>query len=340
MSNNQHTHLYNLDLLRGLAILLVVVQHAWTMSDMDIDSWGWLCHGYRIFISCGVPLFVVLSGALLLDAPVLPMGDFYRRRFWRVAMPFLLWALAVYVLSFVTHKYDEVTSWQDFLLCFVPYLLQNRINEFHWFVHMILALYLIAPFLQRAFTLCNRRTIEGVLLVWVALLLLRAFVPGVYLLHYTSDLLPFLGCFVGGYYLKHYASGRGLRFWFIIIFAALTLVDILTKARYGFLPLLMSVALTGIFLSAPMHKAPRWGGIWVRMSRYSFMIYLIHIPIIRAVLTASGLQADPARPWLAFAQPLCLALIALTVCCLLGWVIDFMPRWVQQWTGVTGKEKK
>ena len=337
-TNKTTTHLYNLDLLRALAIGLVVLQHSWTMSDMDTDQWGWLCHGYRILISVGVPLFIVLSGALLLDAPILPVRDFYKRRMSRVLLPFLLWATVVYVVSFVTHKYEEVTTWQDFLLCYLPYLLTNQINEFHWFIHLILALYLITPFLQRALVQSNQSVVRWLLVGWSVVLVLRALWPAVFMLHYTSELFPFLGCFVAGYYLKHYCQGKSLRQWSLAALGVLILVDVLTLARYSFVSMWMSVALTGLFLSFPMTNSPSRCALWLSVSRYSFMFYLVHIPIVRAILTASGAEADPQQPGLAFVQPIWLALSALTVCCLMGWVIDHLPLWVQHLTGVTSKK--
>ena len=47
----------------------------------------------------GVPLFVMLSGALLLNPAKAdePMGVFYKKRFWRVGLPLIFWTLVYFV---------------------------------------------------------------------------------------------------------------------------------------------------------------------------------------------------------------------------------------------------
>ncbi|MCR5395404.1 MAG: acyltransferase [Bacteroidales bacterium] len=324
------THLYNLDLLRALAMVLVVLQHAWTMSEMDTDEWGWLCHGYRILIGVGVPLFVVLSGALLLDAPVLSFREFYRRRMSRVLLPFLVWATVVYTFSFLTHKYEDISTWQDFVLSYIPYLITNRINDSHWFVHMILALYLMAPFLQRALLQCSQRVVASSLVAWFVVMVLRVVWPDVYGLRYVSSLFPFIGCFVAGYYLKHYAQQLPLRRNASVALVLLTLVDIVELGQYSVLPHCMAIALFGLFLTKPLLQCPKWARLGLLVSSCSYMIYLVHIPLIRSILVYTGITADPAQPGQALLQPVWLAAIALVVCCLMGLVIERLPRWAQR----------
>lgn len=342
MQMNQNHHLYNYDLLRGIAIILVAVQHAWSMSDMDLDEWGLLCYGYRTIVNCGVPLFVILSGALLLDAPICPMRDFFKRRFTRVLFPFLIWATAVYLLSYFTHKYDEIVTWKDVFCNFIPYLLSNRINEFHWFVHMIIALYLITPFIQRALSLCGRKTMDCVMLGWVLVMLAKSFCPSIYLLRYTTSLFPYLGCFLAGYYLRHYCYSKSLRWWSLSVFVAFAIVDIVTETRLSYVEPLMAIALFSFYSVRPMNKQPSGSGLMILLSRYSYMIYLIHIPIIRMVLTYTGVRASVSALGTALVQPLWLAAIALAVCVAICWILEHVRPLepVLKYLGITSAAKK
>jgi len=139
---------HRLDYIRTLAILMVITLHTWSLAK--VCAFPLLNGVYHAFEDCGVPLFLMISGALCLSAPIESISSFYRKRLWRVLLPFLIWSAVVYVLSALLHKYDEIQTWQDALRCYVPYLLTNRINYAHWFVPLILVLYLLTPLLKPA----------------------------------------------------------------------------------------------------------------------------------------------------------------------------------------------
>ena len=140
---------------------LVVMQHAWSMLDLDDSSYGLVCGAYRAISTVGVPLFVFVSGALLLPRKPEPLKVFYKKRLNRLLIPFLLFASIMYMVSLFIGQYD----WWDgeiktALLQFLPSLLENKINISHWFVHMLLVIYLLTPFLQRAISALSQREIE------------------------------------------------------------------------------------------------------------------------------------------------------------------------------------
>ena len=73
-----------LDILRALAILMVVTVHTWSLARIDANAYPVLSVVYACFHRCGVPLFVMISGALQLSAPVRPLGEFYKKRYLRI----------------------------------------------------------------------------------------------------------------------------------------------------------------------------------------------------------------------------------------------------------------
>ncbi len=96
-----------LDLLRALAIIVVVIYHAGIMGfpmPGRVDRWGWI----------GVDLFFVLSGYLIggqLLAPLardrrIHLGRFFARRALRI-MPAYFVVLAVYFLLPPLREYPE-----------------------------------------------------------------------------------------------------------------------------------------------------------------------------------------------------------------------------------------
>jgi fucose 4-O-acetylase-like acetyltransferase len=47
---------YNIDVAKALAMVLVVMQHAWSMLDLDNPEFGLVCSAYRAIVTVGVPL--------------------------------------------------------------------------------------------------------------------------------------------------------------------------------------------------------------------------------------------------------------------------------------------
>ena len=167
---------WNLDLAKALAMLLVVMQHAWSMLDLDNPELGLLCGDYRAVSTIGVPLFVFVSGALLLSRKSDSLLLFYKKRFIRLLIPFFLFALVMYVISLLMGKYEWwngkiITA----VLQFIPSLFENKINVMHWFVHMLLFLYLLTPFIQRILVTLSQREVEGILVVWIIGMLLKQY---------------------------------------------------------------------------------------------------------------------------------------------------------------------
>lgn len=190
-----------LDWLRALAILMIVTVHTWSLAHIDTSIHPILALCYRLFYQCGVPLFVMLSGALQLSSPIPSIRQYYKKRYIRILVPFLFWSICVYMLSCFAGKYEEVQTIGDVFANYLPFLLTNRINEAYWFIGLIIMLYSITPFLQRALAPCNRESLIIICLCWLGFAIIRRFFPDLYLLQYTSRLTYFLGFYILGYLL-------------------------------------------------------------------------------------------------------------------------------------------
>ncbi len=105
-----------LDLLRALAIIVVVIYHAGIMGfpvPGRVHRWGWI----------GVDLFFLLSGYLIggqLLAPLarnqaINLKRFFARRALRI-MPAYFVILAIYILLPSWREYSETTPWWKFLV--------------------------------------------------------------------------------------------------------------------------------------------------------------------------------------------------------------------------------
>lgn len=260
---------------------------------------------------CCVPLFVMLTGALLLrqDKALLP---YLKNRFLRVVVPFLFWAL-IYCLIFMKDKllYGEIRE--------IPKLLGEIINSiiyhdgvlgqhaYHlWYIYMILGLYLVIPILRGWIKNTQEKEIVYFLILWgistvVLNPLLEDYNPGIELTFFGS----FTGYLVLGYYLsiKSFEKNRfilkGLGIFTILLIGFTTYATYFLSNRDGELNqdfyeyLSPNILLLSAAIFILLKKIEIKNNYFKRLSsltnKYSFGVYLVHV-LILAGLDAVGLN--------------------------------------------------
>jgi len=319
------------DYLRALAILLVATLHSWSLLQMDVPEYGIMCYLYRAIVDAGVPLFVLISGALVLSSPIVSIKDFFKRRLIRVLVPFLIWATIIYVLQVVRNQYDDIHGIGDAIRNWIPYLLCNKINVSHWFVHMIVALYVLTPILQRVLQMKDGKSIcEYMLVVIFACLILRWFFPNIFFLRYCSTLLGYIGLYLVGYYIAKYAVAfRGAPWIYGVITIILYWVNVLTSCPNQLLTQLTAVAIFATILSLQVtHPLPTCQVI-VNVSKYSYLIYLVHIPIVSAIYMFAHINTP--RGWM----PVVVGIGVVTLCTIGCWMLDWIPGKWKYYLGIS-----
>ncbi|WP_263357027.1 acyltransferase [Acidicapsa ligni] len=161
------------DLLRVIAIYMVMQIHTGEFEYIapngtvlhTAGSWavGWTNSLLRV---C-VPLFVMITGFFLF-----PIGDerkFFRKRFTRVLIPFLIWC-AVY--SFYYYGQGAISIQTALLnIAKIPVNYGTEVGHL-WFVYMLMAIYLIAPVFSPWIVSASRKSMELFLALWGVTLLL------------------------------------------------------------------------------------------------------------------------------------------------------------------------
>lgn len=323
-----------IDVMRFIAIILVITQHAWSMLDLDTDSWGFICYGYRALVDRGVPLFIMISGALLLNnSKYYGVFEFYKKRFSRILIPFVLWAFIIYVMSFIGNKYPTIHSEKEALINFFPFLFENKIGTFHWFVHMLFVLYLITPLLQRALKESSKKFIESYFLVWIVGVLLQQFYPELYLLHYISPLLKFTGLYVAGFYVITYLKNRQRNITIGGIgFISLYLMNVGLGLSHIPIHIFELAQTFCLFLCLSSIMAPNDAPITkiiTHISRYSYTIYLIHIPLIYLLYTIDWETIIPIP-----IMPLITMVIVLFGSSIICFILEKCPFIPNKWVGI------
>ncbi len=142
--------LYN---ARIIAIFAVVLLHVSgdvvVVNTIGSDDW-WVGNIYDSLVRWCLPVFVMMSGALLLDPEKKEsMLTFYRKRLSRVLVPLIFWSV---FFLYRRHLGGEKLPGMEIL----NILLAGTPHGFMWFLYMILGLYLFTPFFRKVVALSTR----------------------------------------------------------------------------------------------------------------------------------------------------------------------------------------
>ena len=205
-----------IDTLRGWSIFGVVCVH-FAGSFVTTDSFAWSPSFYlgltlnQVF-GFAVPLFIFLSGLLAgSSSKVVPLGEYYAGRFWRIGFPYLVASFASF---FLLNNYAEWQKLPDLGARFI-WLVQRLgyygVEPTLYFIPLILQLYLLQPALKALPGWLHRLFPDLSQEHWV-LALTALLLAG----HVT------LGLLCNGGSLDYYVWGRpSVLFWMFYFFAGL-----------------------------------------------------------------------------------------------------------------------
>ncbi|MHB8207651.1 acyltransferase, partial [Mucilaginibacter sp.] len=161
--------------LRVLAMFLVVILHTTSpliMAYGKVPNTYWLIADfYNALARFGVPVFVMITGALLLSRDY-ELGDFLKRRLWRIIPAFIFWSLVYIAYSW----YDEDIAFTTDVLInikIVLHLLKIGASYHLWYVYMLIGLYFIIPILSKFVRNATDKEILYFLLLWLAVMALN-----------------------------------------------------------------------------------------------------------------------------------------------------------------------
>lgn len=130
------------DLIRAFAIFGVVACHCFVGIANNTDIFNTLLWFYSLFLyslrEVCVPLFVCVSGALLITKRY-SLTDFIKKRFIRVVIPYIFWAVMFIASSMIFLNIHDPTN-----LIYETFSVPPLGNSvFLWFVQMILVVYVV-----------------------------------------------------------------------------------------------------------------------------------------------------------------------------------------------------
>lgn len=279
--------------LRVIATIFVVMIHASTgfLYRIDTEAFDW---NYANWINaatrCSVPIFVIISGYLLLHKNE-NTWLFYKKRIPKLLYPFAFWTLIYLVYYFYRYTNFESLSSEKIGSIILDKILHGA-NAHLWYLYMIIGLYLAIPFLRKIMLQSTNREIEIFLFFWMLSMCFTS--KPLYSVMPKFDLTFFSG-YVGYLVLGYYLSIQDFKFknrtWVFALTYILMVVigaigtNILNQGAnklntffYNYVFVTTAIAAACLFLwvkeSVKQAKVSNWILI---VDKYSFGIYLSHI---------------------------------------------------------------
>ena len=218
MNNNNSNRIVWVDLLRLIAMLMVITAHCTDMynaapqEDPMGGFWGAFIGS---FMRPSVPLFAMMTGLLLLPTRG-SATDFYRKRIPRVVVPMVIWSVINYLIPYFTgllgmdksvisvmfpYVYEPSQELGEALsnISMIPFTF-NFYTTHMWYLYMLIGLYLFLPFFSAWVEKGDKALTKTYIILWGASLMLP---------YLTIAISPFIfgECHWNAYGTLHYFAG-------------------------------------------------------------------------------------------------------------------------------------
>lgn len=328
---------FNLDIIRSIAVLFVICVHFLLNTgfyQQSINGMPYIiCIFLRVlFMSC-VPLFIILSGTLLIDKKI---NKKYYLGIIRILITYSICSLVCFVFKNKGFMLKE----------FVSEILSFKAAPYAWYVNFYIGFFLLIPFLNIIYNSLNSKKQKKLL---IFTLIFVSIIPSLNIYNvfpnYWQGLYPFLYYFLGAY-IKEYKNDFSCKRSILIFLSTLVLFSIvnyfLSKGKalqfiffsdYGSVStMLISTSIFVFFYKLKLEKTPNFiKKVFYNISKASFAMYLVSY-CFDSYLYKYILNYDMGKMLLYFIP------ITLTVfigSLLLGIVIEFISEFITKYITIT-----
>lgn len=298
------------DITRITALLMIVMVHVSAYMVIffpDTDKAEWAVGNFFNGISrAGVPLFVLLSGALLLneDKP-LNAGKFYKKNLLTMVFLTAGWmtAYGLFYSVFLPVMEGKTVNPADFS----GFILRFQGSEYPhlWYMLMLIGMYLMIPVLRLFVKRENKKYITGIIIAAAVIqfgvrtadfltvncgMHASAFIAKFYL----NPLSGFMGLLLAGWYLNEYKLKRGTGK--LLYISGLISVAVGTLVVYGYidripqirdymyselsLPAFLYGTALFAFIRSSCGEKQTGSRLTEAMADCSFGVYLLHVAVL------------------------------------------------------------
>ena len=290
---------------RALASVCVVLLHVassvlYKYSQVPNFHW-WIGNVYDSFVRFSVPLFLMITGALLLGRQY-SYPTFLLRKVIRILIPFAFWTAIYIIYNFIEPPQfnGKLASQSNF--AWILQQIQDGSSYHLWYIYMLLGIYITIPLLAKIIARARKLYIELFLVVWVLFITLST--SHTSYSNFEWNLwyyLGYLGYVVLGYYLsiintksRRISALAGVTFFiglFITVYGTYYYTDMMEgkfyKNYYSYLIPNVLLMATSVFVLFK-NRNSRLNGIFKRvrnmLDKYSYGIYLSHILVLNYLI--------------------------------------------------------
>lgn len=279
-----------IDICRIISIFGVVLLHtsATVVINKDIGSFEWwIGNIYDSSVRWCVPMFVMISGALLLSPEKTKNKTlFYKKRIYRIIPALVFWSFVFIlwdiIISHINGHYINLNQ--------IFKIIKTSTPHYHlWFLYMIPMLYLITPFLANMMKKVSPKHTTLSLTILFVISIMSYFTKRENTL-FVFSFIPYISYFICGKYISEKNNEDYKIIAFIIFFSMIISTAILTyflcKIRgigqglyfYDYISVTVIPMSISLFIIIKNFKF-KLKSIVSKISSLSFGVYLVH-PII------------------------------------------------------------
>ncbi len=283
-----------MDYLRVVAMIFVIMIHVSNCLQLSLAE-GTGTYNVLAFVTgfclCCNPLFLMISGALLLGKRTESLPQFYGKRFMAVLVPcFLYYLFYRYAYLGISALYPE--NWYLVIQSFLAN--DSGLTPHFWLIYEILLCYLAAPFFADMISAMDEKRLSGFMVVILILHTIYTYLPMLGMpLCSATFLASWPSVFIMGYFcttetaMKYYRAIQVGGIISVILIGIGIVRDWQVTALFynNATPMLFVGAM--VFLFFRKHKDTLFSRIPAVLSflaRYSFSVLLIHWYILYFVV--------------------------------------------------------
>ena len=333
-----------IDNLRAVTTIAVIALHAaapalFLLFDKQGAQPGWwTANIYDSLTRPAVPIFVMITGALLLTQTI-GLREFLLKRSQRILTPFIFWSL-VYLVFFLALKVrDEGTATLQNIAPWIGTQLLQGTAAHLWYVYMIIGLFLFIPIIKPWVQTASNKALIYFLIIWIITLAVNQ--QKIFLVNNSPFDIHYFSGYIGYLILGYYMANRMIVTTGKMLCAAILLVigysvtvygtyimskrnGMFSDSYYECLTLnvmLMTAGIFTLFKGCNPNLSPKIIACRSLISKYGYGIYLNHF-LVLSVLSYFHLDYSFANPIISIPVT---TLVCLAISTLLVYILHRLP---------------
>lgn len=208
--------LVEVNIIRTLACMLVVFLHSaspYTGAINKLPPLYWSIDNiYHSFSRICVPLFIMLSGSLILGKQE-NYKHFFKKKFTKILIPFIAWLTIYYLWGFISFKNGSIVFELQKLSLkkFIIMIIQGQTYYHLWYLYMLIGLYFATPLIKKLINSFDKFDVRYFFYLWIIFSSIIPFVTGIYKIYFKQTINLAIGVPIVSGYMGYYILGYYLR---------------------------------------------------------------------------------------------------------------------------------